>query len=104
MAVLGRTASPPEASSVLSGWNVMLLLGSCADALVDGGAVAGEAFEDLFGGLVPDERLRVGVPGLDPGVDVGGQFFGAAVGGTLQFLRGESGEPSFDELHPRSVG
>jgi hypothetical protein len=57
--------------------------------LVDGGAVAGEAFEDLFGGLVPDVWGRVGVPGFGPGFDVGGEFFDAAVGGALQLFGGQ---------------
>ena len=77
-------------------------LGSCAG--VDGGAVVGEAFEDLFGGLVPDERGGVLVPGGDPGQDVGGEFFDVAVGGALQFLGGERGEPPFHQVHPRPVG
>ena len=64
--------------------------GSFACCLVDGGAVAGEAFEDVFGGLVPDERGRVVVPVVDPGSDVGGESFDAAVGGALQFLGGSA--------------
>lgn len=47
---------------------------------VDGGAVAGEAFEDLFGRLGPYEGAGVFVPGVGPGEDVGSQFFHAAVG------------------------
>ena len=71
---------------------------------VDGGAVAGEAFEDLFGGFGPHEWLGVLVPCGDPGEDVGGEFFDVAVGGALQFLGGQGGEPAFDEVHPRPVG
>ena len=77
-------------------------IGSCAG--VDGGAVAGEAFEDLFGGLGPYERAGVLVPGGRPVHDVGGEFFDVAVGGALQFLGGERGEPPLDEVHPRPVG
>jgi hypothetical protein len=77
---------------------------SCVGRLVDGGAVAGEAFEDLLSGLVPDERRGVLVPGVDPGSDVGGEFFWVAVGGALQFLGRERGEPPFHEVHPRAVG
>src|SRR4051812_23444359 len=77
---------------------------SCGGVFVDGGAVVGESFEDLFGGFVPDERSRVVVPGGDPGFDVGGELFHAAVSGALQLLGGQRGEPSFDEVHPRSVG
>jgi DNA-binding Lrp family transcriptional regulator len=54
---------------------------SCGGISVDGGAVAVEAFEDLFGGLVPHEGGGVVVPLLDPGVDVRGEFFDGAVGG-----------------------
>jgi len=64
--------------------------------LGDGAAVAGEAVQDLLGGLVPHERLRVGVPGVDPGLDVGGEGGGAGVGGALQLLGGQGGEPAFD--------
>jgi hypothetical protein len=68
--------------------------------LVDGGAVAGEAFEDLVGGLVPDERGRVLMPGVGPCGDVGGELFDAAVRGSLELLGGERGEPALDEVHP----
>jgi hypothetical protein len=40
---------------------------------VDGCAVAGEAFEDVFGGLGPYERPRVLVPCGRPCFDVGGE-------------------------------
>src|SRR5215213_8386191 len=72
--------------------------------MIDGGAVAGEAFEDLFGGLVPHKGFRVLVPGSGPLADVIGQFFGGAVGTALQLLGGQRREPPFDEVHPRSVG
>jgi hypothetical protein len=42
--------------------------------LVDGGAVAGEAFEDLVGGLVPDKGgwgLRSGALRISAGCDGG---------------------------------
>jgi hypothetical protein len=68
---------------------------SCGVA-VDGGAVAGEAFEDLFGGLVPHEGGGVLVPVGGPGFDVGGEFLDAAVGRALQLLGGEGGEPALD--------
>src|ERR1035437_7351648 len=71
--------------------------------LVDCGAVAGEALGDLLSGFVPDERLGVLVPGLDPRSYVGGEFFGVAVSGALQFLCGERGEPPFHKVHPRPV-
>src|SRR5215210_1388616 len=77
---------------------------SCAGGLVDGGAVTGKAFEDLLGGLVPHERSRVLVPVGDPGLDVGGEVLDAAVGGALQLLGGQGGEPPLHQVHPRPVG
>jgi hypothetical protein len=50
--------------------------GSCAS--VDGGEVAGQAFEDQLGALSPDKRTRVLVLGGGPGGDVGRQFFDVA--------------------------
>ena len=76
--------------------------GSCAG--VDGRAIAGQALEDLFGAFGPHERTRVLVPGLDPGVDVGGQLFDVAMRGALELLGRERGEPALDEVHPRTVG
>ena len=66
--------------------------------------VAGEGFQDVVGGFGPDERLRVLVPGFDPGADVGFEFFDAAVGAAAQFAVGQLGEPAFDEVEPRGVG
>ena len=74
----------------------MKFLFSCGGVLVDGGAVAGESFEDLFGGLVPDERGGVLVPVGRPGFDVGGELFDAAVGRPLQLLGGQRAEPPLD--------
>jgi hypothetical protein len=51
------------------------LWGSCVGSLVDGGAVVGEAFEDLVCGLAPHERGGVLVPMMGPGLDVGGELF-----------------------------
>jgi hypothetical protein len=68
----------------------------CAGGFVDGCAVVGEAFEDLLRGLVPDERDRVLVPVVDPRLDVGGELFDAAVGGSLQLLGGQRREPALD--------
>jgi hypothetical protein len=48
--------------------------------LIKYGEVAGEAFQDLVGGLGPDERLWIVVPGLDPGGGVGFEIFDAVVG------------------------
>ena len=70
---------------------------------VDGCAVVGEPFEDLLGGFMPYEGATVLVPGVGPGEDVSGEFFHVAVGGALQFLGRQRGEPPLDEIHPRSV-
>ena len=63
---------------------LVLILGECPVRLmrslfVDRAAVAGEAVEDLVGGLVPGEGCRVLVPVFDPGGDVGCESFDAAV-------------------------
>ena len=42
--------------------------------MVEDGAVGGQGLEDRVGGLGPDEGFRVGVPLVDPGLDVGFQF------------------------------
>jgi len=49
-------------------------------------------------------QLGVLVPNLHPGLDVGGQFFHAAVGGTLELLGREGREPPFHHVHPGPVG
>ncbi len=56
----------------------MKVVWSCAGLSVDGVAVVGEAFEDLVGGFVPDERGGVVVPGCGPSLDVGGEFVDVA--------------------------
>ena len=50
--------------------------------------ISGEAFEDLVGGLVPDERTRILVPVVDPALDGGGQVGHAAVGAAPHPFRG----------------
>jgi putative transposase len=87
-----------QSPSVLSGWFVNEF------GVGDVGAVAAQPFEDFVSGLVPDERLRVLVPHLDPVADVLGERVDGVVNGALQLLGRERGEPSFDEVHPRSVG
>jgi hypothetical protein len=69
---------------------ILVLLDSI---VVDGGAVAGEPFEDLLCRLVPDEGLWVLVPGGSPGLDVVSEGLDTAVSGALELLGGESAEP-----------
>jgi glycogen operon protein len=67
-------------------------------------AVAGDAVEDLVGGLGPHVGARVLVPGVDPASDVGVEGADRAVRATLQLLGGQFAEPAFDEVEPRRAG
>jgi hypothetical protein len=55
--------------------------------------IFGEGGEDLLGGFLPDERLGILVPLLDPGPDVFLQGLDVLVDAALQQLGGEVGEP-----------
>jgi hypothetical protein len=66
---------------------------SCA---VDSVKKSSDSFEDLLGGLGPDEGVRVVVPGLHPGSDVGFEGLDAAVIAAVEQVLGEVGEPAFD--------
>lgn len=62
------------------------------------------AVEDLVGGLGPDERFGVAVPGSDP---VAYRFLecgNAFVGPSPELLIGEQAEPAFDLVQPGRVG
>ena len=74
---------------------------SCA---VDSVKKSSDSFEDLLGGLGPDEGVRVVVPGLHPGSDVGFEGLDAAVIAVVEQVLGEVGEPSFDLVEPAGVG
>ena len=63
-----------------------------------------ESFEDVLGGLGPDERPGVVVPGLHPAPDVGFEGVDAAMVTALEQVFGEVGEPAFDLVEPAGVG
>ena len=54
--------------------------------VVSSRAVSGDGFEDLVGGLGPDVRLGLVVPGFDPGADVGVEFAYGAVGTSIHAI------------------
>jgi hypothetical protein len=72
--------------------------------VVDSVKKSSESFEDGFGGLRPDERSGVVVPGLYPGSDVGFEGLDAAVVAALEQVFGEVSEPAFDLVEPAGVG
>src|SRR5918912_1564363 len=74
--------------------------GHLVSRVVNSPAVCCEGFEDLVSGTCPDERLRIGVPCLDPGSDVGFKLGNAAVGGTAQLSGGQFGEPPLHDVQP----
>ena len=58
--------------------------------------VLGEGVEDLLGGLLPHEELRVLVPDLNPGVDFFFQCLHAFVDAAVEELVGEEPGPAFE--------
>ena len=63
-------------------------------------AISCQGVEDLLGGFLPDERLRVLVPRRDPGADVGFQGLHALVGAAADHLIGEEPEPPLHLIDP----
>jgi len=59
-------------------------------------AKSAEGFEDLVGGLGPDERAGVLVPDLDPGADVGFKGRYVLVNAALEQFGGQFAEPAFN--------
>jgi hypothetical protein len=60
--------------------------------------------EDLFGGLRPDERLRVLVVTVDEVFDGGDEFGDVVVGAVADLLGGEDRELDLDHVHPGGTG
>src|SRR6202035_1250420 len=56
------------------------------------------------GGLGPGEWLRVGVPVLDPGADVGFEGLHALVHAAADHLIGQEAEPPLDLVDPGRAG
>lgn len=74
------------------------------DTSVDGGAVAGQALEDLLGAFGPHEWTRVLVPGGGPSGDVSVSSLTLRCAERLSFFGAERGEPSLDQIHPGPIG
>jgi uncharacterized integral membrane protein len=66
--------------------------------------ISGDLVEDLVGGLGPDKRPGLLVPGVDPGLDRAGRLGDRPVAATPQPLAGQLGEPPLDQVQPRAVG
>lgn len=63
-----------------------------------------EGFQDLLGGLGPDEGPQVVVPALDPGADVGFEGLNAVVVAAREQVGGHGGQEPLDLVNPRRVG
>jgi hypothetical protein len=59
------------------------------------GAISRDRLEDGISALGPDERLGVGIVGLNESGDVGLEFLDAAMDTALDLLVGEQREPAF---------
>ena len=64
---------------------------------------SGDARQDLIGALRPDERLRVGLMGLDELLDGRFELGHTAERAATDLLHRELGKPAFDEAEPRAV-
>jgi hypothetical protein len=60
--------------------------------------------EDFVGGFGPDEWFRVGVPVLDPGLDVAFECGDAVVHAAADLAVGEEPEPAFDLIELGGAG
>src|SRR5215210_43591 len=63
-----------------------------------------DAGQDLIGTLGPDERLRIGLVGVDELLDGRFELGDTAERAATDLLHGELGEPAFDEAEPRAIG
>lgn len=59
--------------------------------------------ENLFSGLIPDEWLRVVVPGSEPGADIGRQGPDRATFSAAYYLIGDVGEPPLYLIDPAEL-
>src|SRR5437867_2241741 len=67
----------------------------------DAWAVAADAVDDLVGGLGPPEGPGIGVPGLDPVFQGGGELVERAEYAAVQAAPLQLGEPPFHLADPR---
>jgi hypothetical protein len=78
--------------------------GTLVSCACNSSAVSVEGFEDLLGGLGPDERPWVLVPVSNPGADVALQGLDALVDSPAEQLVGQESEPPLDLVDPRRTG
>jgi hypothetical protein len=90
----GERAAPPRSGP-------HALVARRGFGLGEGGPTAADLGDDLFGGPVPDERLRVVVPVLGPLLDGVDEVGDAAEHASSESTFGQFFEPSFDEVQPR---
>src|SRR4029450_701547 len=62
-----------------------------------------DAFENLIGGLDPDERFRVRMMRVNEFTNRRLQLCDAAVNPSPKLFVGQLGKPAFDQIQPRSV-
>ena len=68
------------------------------------GAIARDCLENGIGALGPDERLGIGIVGVNENGDVGLEFLDTAMDATLDLLVSEQREPAFDLIKPGGAG
>ena len=68
------------------------------------GAISRDRLEDGIGALGPDERLGVGIVGLNESGDIGFELLDTAMDAALDLLVGEQREPAFDLIKPGGAG
>ena len=68
------------------------------------GAISRDRLEDGISALGPDERLGIGIVGLNESGDVGLEVLDTAMDAALDLLVGEPREPAFDLIEPGGAG
>ena len=68
------------------------------------GAISRDRLEDGISALGPDERLGLGIVGLNESGDVGLEVLDTAMDAALDLLVGEQREPAFDLIKPGGAG